>query len=57
MDLASYAKWDEYTLARDDMFAASDTAWAPWWVAQTDDKNEVGSMSSRIYWATSLTYL
>lgn len=38
MDLASYAKWDEYTLARDDMFAASDTAWAPWWVAQTDDK-------------------
>jgi len=38
MDLASYAKWDEYTLARDDMFAATDTAWAPWWVARTDDK-------------------
>ena len=33
MDLASYAKWDEYTAARDEMFAATDTAWAPWWVA------------------------
>ena len=38
MDLASYAKWDEYTVARNEMFAASDTAWAPWWVAGTDDK-------------------
>jgi len=38
MDLISYAKWDEYTLARDDMFAATDTAWAPWWIARTDDK-------------------
>ena len=38
MDLVSYAKWDEYSLARDEMFAATDTAWAPWWVARTDDK-------------------
>jgi len=38
MDLASYAKWDAYTEARDEMFAATDTAWAPWWVARTDDK-------------------
>jgi polyphosphate kinase 2 len=38
MDLASYAKWDSYTEARDAMFAATDTAWAPWWVARTDDK-------------------
>jgi polyphosphate kinase len=37
-DLASYTKWDEYTTARDEMFAASDTAWAPWWVAYSDDK-------------------
>src|SRR5208283_2989857 len=29
MDLASYAKWDGYTVARDEMFAATDTAWAP----------------------------
>ena len=24
--------------ARDDMFAATDTAWAPWFIADTDDK-------------------
>jgi polyphosphate kinase 2 len=38
MDVLSYTKWDEYTRARDAMFAASDTAWAPWYVAHTDDK-------------------
>ena len=38
MDLASYAQWDEYSRARDDMFAATDTAWAPWFVAHSDDK-------------------
>jgi polyphosphate kinase 2 len=38
MDLASYTRWDDYSRARDDMFAASDTAWAPWYVAYTDDK-------------------
>ena len=25
-------------LARDDMFKATDTAWAPWFIAHTDDK-------------------
>jgi polyphosphate kinase len=38
MDLLSYAKWDEYSRARDDMLAATDTEWAPWFVALTDDK-------------------
>ncbi|MFN8034429.1 MAG: polyphosphate kinase 2 [Acidimicrobiia bacterium] len=38
MDLESYTKWDDYTRARDEMFAASDTPWAPWWVAYSDDK-------------------
>jgi polyphosphate kinase 2 (PPK2 family) len=38
MDLKSYSKWDEYSRARDDMFAASDTPWAPWFVAHSDDK-------------------
>jgi len=38
MDLASYARWNDYTRARDDMFAATDTAWAPWFVAHSDDK-------------------
>lgn len=38
MDLASYTKWDEYTEARDDMFAHTDTPWAPWHVAYSNDK-------------------
>jgi polyphosphate kinase 2 len=38
MDLDSYEKWDEYSQARDDMFAATDSAWAPWFVAHSDDK-------------------
>ena len=38
MDLKSYTRWDDYTRARDDMFAATDTAWAPWYVAYSDDK-------------------
>ena len=39
MDLKSYTRWDDYSRARDEMFAASDTPWAPWYVAHTDDKN------------------
>jgi polyphosphate kinase 2 len=38
MDLESYNRWDDYTRARDEMFAATDTAWAPWYVAKSDDK-------------------
>jgi polyphosphate kinase 2 len=38
MDLKSFDRWDDYTKARDAMFAASDTAWAPWYVARSDDK-------------------
>jgi len=38
MDLESYSRWDDYTRARDAMFAATDTAWAPWWVVPSDDK-------------------
>ncbi len=38
MDLKSYSRWYDYSRARDDMFAATDSGWAPWWVAGTDDK-------------------
>ena len=38
MDLKSYSRWDDYSRARDAMFAATDTSWAPWYVANTDDK-------------------
>jgi polyphosphate kinase len=38
MDLRSYSRWFDYSRARDAMLAATDSAWAPWWVAHTDDK-------------------
>lgn len=38
MDLKSYSRWYDYTRARDEMFATTDTPWAPWYVAQSDDK-------------------
>jgi polyphosphate kinase 2 len=38
MDLKSYSRWYDYSRARDDMFHATDTSWAPWHVAHSDDK-------------------
>ena len=38
MDLKSFTRWDDYTRARDEMFMATDTAWAPWFIARSDDK-------------------
>ena len=41
MDLKSYSRWFDYSQARDDMFQATDTSWAPWFVARSDDKKRV----------------
>jgi len=38
MDLKSYSRWHDYTRARDEMFAATDTAWAPWYFVDSNDK-------------------
>ncbi len=38
MDLKSYSHWYDYSRARDEMFLATDTSWAPWFVARSDDK-------------------
>jgi polyphosphate kinase 2 len=38
MDLKSYSRWYDYSRARDDMFTATDTGFAPWFVARSDDK-------------------
>ena len=38
MDLLSYSRWYDYSRARDDMFKATDTEWAPWYVVKSDDK-------------------
>ena len=38
MDLKSYSRWYDYSRARDDMIQATDSQWAPWYVAVSDDK-------------------
>jgi polyphosphate kinase 2 len=38
MDLKSYSRWYDYSRARDQMFLASDTSWAPWYVVHSDNK-------------------
>lgn len=38
MDVESYTRWQDYTHARDEMFASTDTTWAPWYVVRSDDK-------------------
>jgi polyphosphate kinase len=38
MDLESYGRWYDYSKARDEMFLATDTAWAPWYLVPSDDK-------------------
>ena len=41
MDIKSFTRWDAYTEARDDMLAATDSSWAPWFVARSEDKKRV----------------
>ena len=38
MDLRSYTHWYDYSIARDAMFAASDTNDSPWFVVDSNDK-------------------
>jgi polyphosphate kinase len=58
MDLASYSRWYDYSRARDEMFKASDTSWAPWYVVKSDDKkrarlNIITHLLSRIPYKTA----
>jgi polyphosphate kinase 2 len=53
MDLLSYSRWYDYSRARDDMFSATDTPWAPWYVAPSNDKKRarlaiIGHVLSKI---------
>ncbi len=41
IDIRSFELWDDYSRARDDMFAATDSLWAPWFVANSEDKKRV----------------
>ena len=38
MDMESWARWWEYSQAYAEMFKWTDTAWAPWYVVEADDK-------------------
>jgi len=38
MDLKSYSRWYDYSKARDAMFTATNSDWAPWYLVHTDDK-------------------
>jgi polyphosphate kinase len=38
MDLKSYSRWYQYSRARDEMFAATSTDFAPWYVADSNNK-------------------
>ncbi|MVV48017.1 polyphosphate kinase 2 [Pseudomonas sp. PB120] len=53
MDLKSYSRWYDYSRARDEMFKASDSEFAPWLVADSNDKrrarlNIITDLLSRI---------
>jgi polyphosphate kinase 2 (PPK2 family) len=37
-DLASITRWEDYSRAKDAMFAATDIPEAPWWTVESDDK-------------------
>ena len=41
MDLESYSRWYDYSKARDEMFFHTDTHFAPWYVANADDKKRL----------------
>lgn len=38
MDLTARTKWVDYSKAKDEMFAYTDTKQSPWWVVNSDDK-------------------
>ena len=37
-DLFSITRWEDYSRAKDEMFAATDTTNSPWWTIESDDK-------------------
>jgi polyphosphate kinase len=37
-DVLSITKWEEYSLAKDEMFARTDVMDSPWWTIESDDK-------------------
>jgi len=38
VDVLSITRWEDYSRAKDDMFARTDTTQSPWWTIESDDK-------------------
>lgn len=56
MDVESITRWDDYSQAKDAMFAATDTPWARWYTVESEDKkrsriNVINDILTRISWA------
>jgi polyphosphate kinase len=47
-DLASLDRWDDYTAAKEAMFAATDTEHAPWTVIRSNDKKRARLEALRV---------
>jgi polyphosphate kinase len=55
MDLESLTRWEEYSRAKDDMFAATDNPDVPWMVVESEDKrrarlNTIAHLLSSVPW-------
>ncbi|NAZ81331.1 polyphosphate kinase 2 [Kineococcus sp. R8] len=48
MDVASLDRWDDYTAAKEAMFASTDTPYAPWTVIKTNDKKRARLEAMRV---------
>jgi len=59
VDVLSITKWEDYSRAKDDMFARTDTEHAPWWTIESDDKrasrlNTIKHLLSQIPYESSI---
>ncbi|MGQ4538406.1 polyphosphate kinase 2 [Dermabacteraceae bacterium P7074] len=55
MDVESISRWEDYSRAKDAMFAATDTPWARWYTVESEDKkrsriNVINDILHRIPW-------
>ncbi|MGO4957361.1 polyphosphate kinase 2 [Luteococcus sp. Sow4_B9] len=49
MDIESLDRWEEYGQAKDAMFAATDTDYAPWWSIKSNDKKRARINAMRFF--------
>jgi polyphosphate kinase 2 len=57
VDVLSITRWEDYSRAKDDMFALTDTPESPWWTIESDDKrasrlNTISHLLSQVPYET-----